>query len=215
MTINCALLLAYVASIVLLIVTPGPVVMLVVGTTARRGVRQGVLTAMGANAASLVLIAVATLMVFGVVLISERLLAWLQVLGCIFVAVLASRALYGEWRANGVSSDKGMHVATSQPQRFPALLQGFFVGIANPKDILFFVAFFPQFIGVTSDSRASLAMLATLWMVVDFTLLGCYITAFRHPLVHRLQRRISTLSSGLLLVIAIAGLAGAGLGGSI
>ncbi|WP_321815335.1 MULTISPECIES: LysE family translocator [unclassified Paraburkholderia] len=204
MNLHYTLLLAYVAAIVLLIATPGPVVMLVVGNAARRGVQQGFLTAVGANAASLVLIAVATLMVFGVVLVSGRLLAGLQVLGCVFVSILAIRTLYGEWR----SGDKTTPGAAATPQRLPATFQGFFVGIANPKDVLFFVAFFPQFIGVTSDSRVSLLILAALWIIVDFTILSSYIAACRHPLIHRQQRWISILAAGFLLVLAVAGLAG-------
>lgn len=209
MNLHSPLLLAYFAAIVLLIATPGPVVMLVVGTAARRGVSQGVLTAAGANAASLLLISLATLMVFGVVLVSERLLAWLQLLGCVFVSVLALRTLYGEWRAAGLSGASQTHAAAPSSPRLPAALQGFFVGIANPKDILFFVAFFPQFIGVTSDSRASLAILAALWSVVDFSILSGYILASRHPAIHRQQRWIAVLSAGFLLVLAMAGLAAA------
>lgn len=209
MNLHSPLLLAYFAAIVLLIATPGPVVMLVVGTAARRGVSQGVLTAAGANAASLLLISLATLMVFGVVLVSERLLAWLQLMGCVFVSVLALRTLYGEWRAAGLSGASQTHAAAPSSPRLPAALQGFFVGIANPKDILFFVAFFPQFIGVTSDSRASLAILAALWIVVDFTILSGYILASRHPAIHRQQRWIAVLSAGFLLVLAMAGLAAA------
>lgn len=41
MALHYPLLFAYLAAIVLLIATPGPVVMLVVGTVARRGFRQG------------------------------------------------------------------------------------------------------------------------------------------------------------------------------
>lgn len=208
MSLHCPLLLAYFAAIVLLIATPGPVVMLVVGTAARRGVAQGVLTALGANAASLLLITLATLMVFGVVLVSDRLLAWLQVLGCVLVSVLAIRTLYGEWRAARISDDKKPHDAAPASQRLPSVVQGFFVGIANPKDVLFFVAFFPQFIGITSDSRVSLAILAALWIAVDFTILSGYILASRHPLILRQQRWISASSAGFLLVLAIGGLAG-------
>ncbi|WP_321883592.1 LysE family translocator [Paraburkholderia bannensis] len=213
MNLHSTLLFAYFAAIVLLIATPGPVVMLVVGTATRRGVSQGVLTAAGANAASLLLISLATLMVFGVVLVSERLLAWLQLLGCVFVSVLAIRTLHGEWRAGRASGNASgaaqAHAATSGSPRLPAVFQGFFVGIANPKDILFFVAFFPQFIGITSDSRASLAILATLWIVVDFTILSAYILASRHPVIHRQQRWIAVLSAGFLLVLAMAGFAAA------
>jgi threonine/homoserine/homoserine lactone efflux protein len=212
MHLHASLLLAYFAAIVLLIATPGPVVMLVVGTAARRGASQGVLTAAGANAASLLLIAFATLMVFGVVMISDRLLGWLQVLGCVFVSLLAIRTLYGEWRFSHPSNTSADQ-AVPASSRLPAVFQGFFVGIANPKDVLFFVAFFPQFIGVTSDSRTSLAILAALWIVVDFTILSVYILASRHPLIHRQQRWIAVLSACFLLLVAMAGLAGAARGG--
>ena len=56
MALHYPLLFAYLAAIVLLIATPGPVVMLVVGTVAAR-LPPGMLTAVGANAASLVMIA--------------------------------------------------------------------------------------------------------------------------------------------------------------
>jgi threonine/homoserine/homoserine lactone efflux protein len=213
MSLHYPLLLAYVAAIVLLIATPGPVVMLVLGTVARRGARQGFLTAVGANAASLVLITLAALMVFGVVLVSDRLLAWLQVAGCLFVAVLAIRTLHGEWRSGSTPGAEGTREPPSTRRRLPAAVHGFLVAIANPKDLLFFVAFFPQFTGITSDSRASLAILAALWIAVDFTILSGYIRAVRHPLMHRKQRWISASSAGFLLLIAIAGLADAMRGG--
>ncbi|AOJ66667.1 threonine transporter RhtB [Burkholderia ubonensis] len=213
MALHYPLLLAYLAAIVLLIATPGPVVMLVVGTVARRGFRQGVLTAMGANAASLVLIALAMLMVFGVVLVSERLIKWLHVLGCVFIAVLAIRTLHGEWRAGCVrGGSDGEPEPASTSRRLPGVVRGFLVGIANPKDLLFFVAFFPQFVGITPDSRASLAILAALWIAVDFTILAGYMAAVNHPLIHRKQRWITASSAGVLLVIALAGFVG-GIGG--
>nr|WP_232440591.1 LysE family translocator [Burkholderia ubonensis] len=205
--------MAYLAAIVLLIATPGPVVMLVVGTVARRGFRQGVLTAMGANAASLVLIALAMLMVFGVVLVSERLIKWLHVLGCVFIAVLAIRTLHGEWRARRVrSGGDGEPEPAPKSRCLPGVVRGFLVGISNPKDLLFFVAFFPQFVGITPDSRASLAILAALWIAVDFTILTGYMAAVNHPLIHRKQRWITASSAGVLLVIALAGFVG-GIGG--
>ncbi|WGY73373.1 LysE family translocator [Burkholderia cepacia] len=210
MPFHYPLLFAYLAAIVLLIATPGPVVMLVTGTVARRGFRQGMLTAVGANAASLVMIAGAMLMVFGVVLVSDRLLDGLHVIGCVFIAVLAIRTLLGEWRAGRMRGSGGAAAgeAVPQPRGLPGIVRGFLVGIANPKDLLFFVAFFPQFVAITPDSRVSLAILAALWIVVDFTILTGYMAAINHPLIHRKQRWITASSALALLVIALAGLAG-------
>ncbi|MDR0246328.1 MAG: LysE family translocator [Burkholderia sp.] len=211
MSLHYPLLLAYLAAIVLLIATPGPVVMLVTGTVARRGFRQGMLTAVGANAASLVMIAGAMLMVFGVVLVSDRLLDGLHVTGCVFIAVLAIRTLLGEWRAGRRrgGGDDASGEPVPQPRGLPGVVRGFLVGIANPKDLLFFVAFFPQFVAITPDSRVSLAILAALWIAVDFTILTGYMAAINHPLVHRKRRWITASSALALLVIALAGLAGA------
>ncbi|MBR8433750.1 LysE family translocator [Burkholderia cenocepacia] len=208
MTLHYPLLFAYLAAIVLLIATPGPVVMLVTGTVARRGFRQGVLTAVGANAASLVMIAGAMLMVFGVVMVSARLLAGLHVAGCLFIAVLAIRTLLGEWRANRARHGDGAAAGEPipQPRGLPGVVRGFLVGIANPKDLLFFVAFFPQFVGIMPDSRVSLAILAALWIAVDFTILAGYMAAINHPAIHRKQRWISASSALALLAIALAGL---------
>ncbi|AOK20500.1 threonine transporter RhtB [Burkholderia cepacia] len=213
MTLHYPLLFAYLAAIVLLIATPGPVVMLVVGTVARRGFRQGMLTAVGANAASLVMIAGAMLMVFGVVLVSDRLIKWLHVLGCVFIAVLAIRTLHGEWRAGRMrGGSDGEPEPTPGTRRLPGVVRGFLVGIANPKDLLFFVAFFPQFVGITPDSRVSLAILAALWIAVDFAIMTGYMAAINHPLIHGKQRWITASSAGALLVIALAGFVG-GIGG--
>lgn len=210
MTLHYPLLFAYLAAIVLLIATPGPVVMLITGTVARRGFRQGVLTAVGANAASLVLIAGAMLMVFGVVMVSARLLVGLHVAGCLFIAVLAIRTLLGEWRAGRGRSGDGTAAGepASRPRGLPGVVRGFLVGIANPKDLLFFVAFFPQFVGITPDSRVSLAILAALWIAVDFTIMTGYMAAINHPAIHRKQRWISASSALALLAIALAGLGG-------
>ncbi|MBR8071576.1 LysE family translocator [Burkholderia cenocepacia] len=210
MTLHYPLLFAYLAAIVLLIATPGPVVMLVTGTVARRGFRQGVLTAVGANAASLVLIAGAMLMVFGVVMVSARLLVGLHVVGCLFIAVLAIRTLLGEWRAGHGRSGDGTAAGepASRPRGLPGVVRGFLVGIANPKDLLFFVAFFPQFVGITPDSRVSLAILAALWIAVDFTIMTGYMAAINHPAIHRKQRWIVPSSALALLAIALAGLGG-------
>ncbi|WP_230624968.1 MULTISPECIES: LysE family transporter [Burkholderia] len=87
-----------------------------------------------------------------------------------------------------------------------AYLRGFVVGIANPKDLLFFVAFFPRFVGITPDSRVSLAILAALWIAVDFTILTGYMAAINHPAIHRKRRWIVTSSALALLAIALVGL---------
>ncbi|MCI3974959.1 hypothetical protein CFB34_038935 [Burkholderia sp. HI4860] len=121
------LLFAYLAAIVLLIATARP------GRHARGRHRRaarlppGDADRGGRECASLVMIAGAMLMVFGVVLVSERLLTGLHVAGCVFIAVLAIRTLLGEWRAGRTrdGNDAREGEPASQARGLPASCAAF------------------------------------------------------------------------------------------
>ncbi|UVM53918.1 LysE family translocator [Pseudomonas sp. B21-012] len=196
---NSALLATYALTVVLLIASPGPVVALVVNTTARAGRKQALLTALGTNGASLVLIALAALLIFSSAAINPLLLSALSVFGCLFIGFLGLGAL-AELR-------RPAHAAAPHAVRQGGLWQGFAIGLSNPKDILFFVAFFPQFIQVTEQFSHSLMLLALVWLVLDLGILGLYILVIGR-LAERLERRlISAISAVVLLAIAAVGLA--------
>jgi threonine/homoserine/homoserine lactone efflux protein len=206
MTINYALLLAYLTSIVLLIATPGPVVALVLGNAARKGFRQGLMTALGTNFASLVLIGLATLIVSGLVFIDARLLAWISAAGCVFVGWVAVRSLYGEFRNARTDDTPPSDIAQTSTRHTSSIAHGFLVGISNPKDILFFVAFFPQFIGITSSSRTSLVILAMLWIAFDALILTGYAALANSSPLQRNKRAMAVVSALFLLIVAAVGL---------
>lgn len=68
---NFPLLSAYLATIALLIATPGPVVALVLSRAAKQGLRPAILTAFGTNAASLILIGTAALAISGLIAVDR------------------------------------------------------------------------------------------------------------------------------------------------
>lgn len=191
---NSTLLLAYLGTLLILIATPGPVVLLVVGTSGRSGALAGLRTALGANAASLVLVAIAAAILAGSLVLSAKLLNGLALLGCLFMGWLGWQA----WRAPAT--------AEVAPTRSGGWWQGFVIGITNPKDILFFVALFPQFIHITPSFNTSIGVLAVLWLVVDLGILLLYISLMRHARLHTQRDRVARLSGLVLLVIAACGL---------
>ena len=191
---NTALLFAYLGTVILLIATPGPVVLLVLDTSSRAGTLAAVKTALGANAASLVLVAAAAAVLAGSLAISPQLLQWGGLLGCLFIGWLGLSGL----RTSG-SDDAGT------VQRGSGWWQGFAIGISNPKDILFFVALFPQFIPVTDSFGTSIGLLTLLWLIVDLGILALYIGLMRHSLAQRYRASVSRISAGLLLLVAAVG----------
>ncbi|MDO6406808.1 LysE family translocator [Pantoea phytobeneficialis] len=192
-TMNLPLLCTYLFSIFVLLATPGPVVALVTGTAARHGSRRAFNTVLGTHGASLVLIALAVLMLVGLVTISQLSLRIAALVGCLYIG-------YGAWR--GLRTVPAQHVA---PMQQGGIVQGFLVGFSNPKDILFFAALFPQFIAVTPHLSTSLLLLSLLWIAFDFCVMACYILAVRRWVNGVQQHQLAMVSQYLLLLMALVG----------
>lgn len=190
---NSYLLLAYLGTVLILIATPGPVVALVVGTSSRAGAWAGMRTALGANAASLILIGAAAAVLAGSLALSNQLLNWVALFGCLFMGWLGIEAWLQPAGEPTPAKTAG------------GWWQGFLVGITNPKDILFFVALFPQFIQVTNAFGTSIGVLALVWLVVDLGILALYIGLMRHARVQKYRHRVARLSGLVLMLIAACG----------
>ncbi|ALE00283.1 MULTISPECIES: LysE family translocator [Pseudomonas] len=202
---DISLLLIYMFSVFMLIITPGPVVALIVNTSLACGPKRAMLTALGTNWASLVLVLVAALILTGTLSVSVSMLNWISLVGCFFIAYLSVQAL-----------EQALRYAPSRPETAPApmpahsrhsgLVTGFLVGISNPKDIIFFVSFFPQFIHVTESFKGSIALLSLLWIIIDLSILFAYIFLMRQKLALKYKRKIEVASSVTLLLIALGGI---------
>lgn len=193
------LLSAYILSVMMLLLTPGPVVALITGTAVRYGYRSAFATAAGTNGASLILIAVATLMLKGVVSLSPVWLSFLGLAGCAYIGYASLQSLF----SHPGSDAKQFGTDT---QRRGSFLRGFVTGISNPKDILFFVSFFPQFIAVTRDFTTSILTLCLVWVIFDFVILTLYILTVKKWLPVRYAKKIDMTSSLFLLAVAGGGM---------
>lgn len=193
---NLPLLSTYTLAVILLIMTPGPVVALVTRIAASSGSRRAWATVIGTNAASFVLMGLAILMLSGVMTLSTLSLALSGLPGSFYIGYLALQ---------GIRTPAGTPSPSPVVSHRSGVWGGFMTGLSNPKDILFFVAFFPQFITVTSSVPASVLVLAVIWLVLDFAILSCYILAIKYWVSPRHQRAITLISSWILLMIACAG----------
>ncbi|MDR2326774.1 MAG: LysE family translocator [Acidovorax sp.] len=201
-----ALLLSYVLSIVLLIATPGPVVAYITQVALQQGRGVAWRTALGTSSGALVLMALAALAVGGVLVLRPEALAWLGLAGSVFLMVLAGSGLR-DWAAQPRENVDTAAVGAAKPAGLGGWQRGFLVAVANPKDILFFAALFPQFLHGASAPMARLGLLAAIWVGLDLLILAAYIAAAQHPRVQRHQRLLALLS---LLILLVMGLLAAG-----
>lgn len=191
------MLLLYIISVFVLIATPGPVVALVINTSMNSGPKPALYTALGTNLASLLLALLAALIVSGSFTVNPELLSWISFFGCFFIVYLAVQGLRSKPEALSYRVSGG--VAT-----------GFLIGISNPKDIIFFVAFFPQFIKVAGSFSTSMTLLMILWVIIDFLVLAFYIAVARQAFALKYRAIVNQAACVLLLAVAMAGIAHSG-----
>lgn len=190
----------YAISVIIMIATPGPVMILVASAGLKRGYRQSLLTIVGTNLASLVLITASILILKGMFSVNETLFLIIKVLGCLYIAYLG----YGILKE--VLSQQEHQLNTMLSPVDGGLSKGFLVGISNPKDIIFFSLFFPQFIHIHADINTSLVILVVTWIILDFLTLSLVYLSFNKLSKSQIYPKILGLCGLILIVIAIYGL---------
>ena len=197
---NISEYILYCLAVVLMIATPGPVMLLVASTGLKGGYAAALRTIFGTNFASLVLIALSILSLKGLLVINAHWLDAIKLLGCLYIGYLGLQIFREVFFEQAESIQEKLSPVRGGFQ------QGFLVGISNPKDIIFFAAFFPQFIGITPTLDLSLIMLTLSWIVLDFLTLSLVYLGFNRLRHSRLYPHLLALCGMVLIIIAIYGI---------
>ena len=198
--VNVFELALYCTAVVVMIATPGPVMLLVASAGLKGGYKQALKTIFGTNLASLVLIVLSVLILKGFLNIAEHWLNAIKILGCVYIAYLGFQILKEAIAQETETSPVQLKAVQG------GFKQGFLVGIANPKDIIFFASFFPQFIGVTSDVDVSLVLLTILWIILDFSTLSLVYLGFNKLSQSALYNKLLGVCGAILVSIALYGI---------
>lgn len=191
----------FILSVISMIATPGPVMILVASAGLQGGYRQALYTIIGTNLASLVLISISILLLKGVVSVDAWLFDMIRLLGCLYIAYLGYEIL----KEVKLNQSQEYALGILQPVR-GGMRKGFLVGISNPKDIIFFSAFFPQFVGIHPNINTSLIVLVITWILLDFLTLSVAYLSFRKLAKTRYYSGILCVCGLILLIIAVYGI---------
>lgn len=190
----------FIVSVVVLIATPGPVMILVASAGLKGGYKKALQTIFGTNFASLILIFISVLILKGFLSIDENYLKTIRVFGCLYIAYLGYSIIKEVIQAPHPTA---IQTVAAQNGGFN---KGFLVGISNPKDIIFFSAFFPQFISISPNINFSLSLLTVTWIILDFLTLSLVYLFFRRLSQSSIYPKILGLCGALLVLIALYGL---------
>jgi homoserine/homoserine lactone efflux protein len=195
------LYIAFVIAATALVAAPGPNVALIVANSVAHGARFGLMTVAGtASAIAIQLV----LTVLGASTLLAAMANWFSILRWIGVAYLV-------WLGIRAWTSAPAPLPSDQPPRNRARkiwLRGFVVSISNPKTLLFFGAFLPQFVTPGPDITQQLAILAATFFVIS-TIGDSLWALFAGPLARmlKLDGRLRNRLTGGLLMGAGVGLA--------
>ncbi|GAA0409903.1 leucine efflux protein LeuE [Microbispora corallina] len=192
----------YVIGSFLIILLPGPNSLFVLSTAAQRGVRQGYRAASGVFLGDSVLMFLSAAGVASLLKSTPFLFSLVKYSGAAYLAWIGFGMLRSAWRSlrssrrprpEGAQAEQAEREAPAPGSPFRKALA---VSLLNPKAILFFVAFFVQFVDPSYGAPAlSFLILALIVQVFSFAYLTTLIFGGTFLADHFRRRR--ALSAGL------------------
>jgi threonine/homoserine/homoserine lactone efflux protein len=146
--LNWELFAAFMVITMILVVTPGPIVTLVIATGASQGVRAALVTVAGTTSGNALLIGAIALGLSWVLANAALLFDVLRWAGAAYLVSLGIQA----WRSAGNGGSR-------PPPSGVNFGRGVAVAMSNPKTIAFFTAFLPQFIDPALPAGRQLAIM--------------------------------------------------------
>ena len=191
--IDLDLYLAFLGAVTILMLIPGPNVALIVANSVGHGTRYGLLTVAGTASAMVVQLALTIIGMTAVLGALGEWFDWLRWAGVLYLLYLGIR----QWR------EPPIDLARTRPE--PAAIRAiyvraFLVSLTNPKTLLFYGAFFPQFVRPEMGTAGQVAILAASFLALALVIDGLWaVLPGRARLIARQGRLRQRLSGGLLI----------------
>jgi threonine/homoserine/homoserine lactone efflux protein len=188
----------------LLCLTPGPAVLFVLSHGLAAGGRSSLWANAGILAGNTFYFLLSGVGLGAMLLAMPELFTLIKYAGAAYLIYLGVMTMRGSGLAPRAAA------AAGEAAGWRTLLRGFALQAANPKALVFFAAFLPQFIDTARAVAPQVAILAVTSVGIEFVVLAGY--GFLAASVSTLTRRpafVTTVSvvSGVLLVAAGAGVA--------
>ncbi|MEM1313495.1 MAG: LysE family translocator [Pseudomonadota bacterium] len=158
--------LAFAVASAVLVAIPGPTVMLVVGYALGEGRRSVVATAPGVALGDVIAMTGSMLGVGAILAASATLFSAVKLAGAAYLLWLGWRMWRGASDAGGAAETLAKRAEGRSAWRM--FRESFVVTLLNPKGLVFFVAFVPQFIDPTAPLAAQLVILISTFTALGF-----------------------------------------------
>jgi RhtB (resistance to homoserine/threonine) family protein len=158
----------FLLAVFLLNVTPGPDTAYIVGRSVAQGRGAGVVSALGISAGCIVHTLACAFGLTAILAASATAFTVIKIAGAIYLIYLGVRLIFTKQDDHASDPRDTPSAPKSLSQLF---MQGFVTNVLNPKVVLFFVSFFPQFVAADSPHKtlaflvlgAAFIAMSTVW----------------------------------------------------
>jgi threonine/homoserine/homoserine lactone efflux protein len=186
--------LAYVLACAVITLIPGPTVTVIIANSLAHGTRAGLLNVAGTQLGLGLMMAILVVGLSSVIAAMGWLFDWLRIAGAIYLVWIGWKLLR--------SPDSLAEARSAAAPRGGFLLQGFLVLMSNPKALLWFGAFIPQFVDPKGNYVAQIVLLGVTAMAVALLSDGAYavVTGRAGALLNRKRVRLVSRLGGTFLI---------------
>lgn len=160
---------AFVAATIILCVMPGPVMAIIAANTLKGGRAAGVLTVLGIGLGEATMLALTLASILASEALTPSLFPWVSLGGAAYLVWLAFSTL----QPRQPSAGNGEGGSADRP-----FVGGLVIALCNPTALLFYTAFFMQFVDHVSSIMLQVVVLTATYLLTSITFdLGCVLFA--------------------------------------
>jgi homoserine/homoserine lactone efflux protein len=192
--------LIYLVAATGLSLSPGPNGLLALTHGALHGRRKALFTIFGGALGFIVLIA---LSMFGIGALLQASLTWLTIMKWVGGAYLVWLGIQ-VWRSPPIGIDA--HAVVEPRAGWSMFRQGALSALTNPKGLLFFAAFLPQFVDPARSLFVQFVVMAGTFAIIEIAT-EMFIASMAHrisPWLRRVGRRFNHACGGVFVAIGVA-----------
>jgi threonine/homoserine/homoserine lactone efflux protein len=150
-------------AITLLTMTPGADTMIVIRNTIRGGMKDGWASSLGICLGLYVHATLSAVGISAILFYSQTAFYILKIIGAIYLIWLGFNNLKSFYSNDKLNDIKTLHVNFSFSR---SITEGFLSNVLNPKTIVFYMAFLPQFISTTHSALIQSLILASFHFII-------------------------------------------------
>lgn len=191
--------IAFAAASIVMLAIPGPTILLVISYALGHGRKAGTATVAGVALGDFTAMTASMLGLGALLATSAALFTALKWVGAAYLIYLGIKL----WRAPVMGGDASQGDVTGRERPMRIFLHTYIVTALNPKSIVFFVAFLPQFLVPTLPWLPQMVIFETTFLVlaiINAALYGLLASAARNTIRKPSVQRVVNRTGGSLLI---------------